>query len=96
MRTEDIHPMSEHRARLTEHLKQVQETGRPKVITQNGRPAAVMLSPAAYDELVSKAELQDDIAAVKQGLAEAQSNQGQEAKSALRAIAQERDINLDR
>ncbi len=96
MRAEDIHPMSEHRARLTEHLRQIQETGRPMVITHNGRPAAVVLSPAVYDELVRQAEFASDIAAIKQGLADADAGLGQDASDALRGIARKHDLNLDR
>ena len=92
MRTEDIHPMSEHRAHLSEHLRQVQETGRPMVITQNGRPAAVVLSPAKYDELLRAA----DIAAIREGLADAEAGRGQDAKTALREIASKHGLILDR
>lgn len=96
MRAEDIHPMSEHRTHLTEHLRQVQETGRPMVITQQGRPAAVLLSPAAYDELVRQAELAQDIAGIKEGLAEADAGLGQDATEALREIAEKHGLKLDR
>ena len=92
MRMEDIHPMSEHRANLTEHLRRVQETGRPMVITQNGRPAAVLLSPAKYDELVRAA----DLAAIRQGVSDAEAGRGQDAKDALRDIAARYDLKLDR
>ena len=95
MRTEDIHPMSEHRAHLTEHLKLVQETGRPMVITQNGRPAAVVLSPSRYDELVRQEELAADVAAIKQGLNDAAAGRGQDAKEALRQIADKHGLQLD-
>jgi prevent-host-death family protein len=95
MRTEDIHPMSEHRAHLTEHLRLVQETGRPMVITQNGRPAAVVLSPSRYDELVRLEELAEDVAAIKQGFEDATAGRGQDAKDALRKIADKYDLKLD-
>lgn len=96
MRAEDIYPLSEHRANLTEHLRRVQETGRPMVITQNGRPAAVVLSPSAYDELVRQVESKEDIAAIKQGLADAQAGRAKEAKAALREIAGKHGLKLDR
>jgi prevent-host-death family protein len=96
MQTQDIHPMSEHRAHLTEHLRQVQETGRPMVITQNGRAAAVVLSPSVYDELVRRAEYKADIEAIKQGLADAEAGLGQEAHEALREIAGKHGLKIDR
>ncbi|MDQ3521204.1 MAG: type II toxin-antitoxin system Phd/YefM family antitoxin [Gemmatimonadota bacterium] len=45
MRTDDIQPLSEHRAHLTAHFQHVQQTGRPLFVTSNGRTAAVVLSP---------------------------------------------------
>ena len=38
------------------------------VVTQNGRPAAVLLSPKAFDELTERARF---VAAVEEGLADA-------------------------
>jgi prevent-host-death family protein len=96
MRTEDIHPMSEHRAHLTDHLRQVQETGRPIVVTQNGRAAAVVLSPATYDDLVRRAEFAADVAAIKEGLSEANAGKGRDAREALRDIAAKHGLKLDR
>ncbi len=96
MRTDDIHSMSEHRANLTDHLRQIQETGRPKIITQNGKAAAVVLSPAKYDELMQKAEFSNDIQAIKKSINEVNANKGKEAKSALRAIAKKHGLDLKR
>ena len=96
MRTEDIHPVSEHRTHLTDHLRHVQETGRPMVITQKGRAAGVLLSPAAYDELVKQAELAQDIQAIRAGLQEMRDGKGVDARDALRAIAAKHGLKLDR
>ena len=50
----DIIPIGEFKTSLSEWLKNVQNTGHPLVITQNGRPAGVLISPSDYDELVHK------------------------------------------
>jgi len=42
-------------------------TGQPLIITQNGKAAGVLLSPAAFDELTERARL---AAAVEEGLAD--------------------------
>lgn len=96
MRTEDIHPLSEHRAHLTEHLRQVKETGRPMVITQKGRAAGVLLSPAAYDDLIQKAQFAQDILAIRQGLKEAADGKGVDARKALHDIAAKHGLTIDR
>ena len=48
----DIIPIGELKKKLSQYLKNVHTTGHPLVITQNGKPAGVLISPAEYDELV--------------------------------------------
>ncbi|MBN2356680.1 type II toxin-antitoxin system Phd/YefM family antitoxin [candidate division KSB1 bacterium] len=48
----DIIPIGEFKTKIAKWLKSIQETGKPLIITQNGRPAGVLLSPQEYDELV--------------------------------------------
>ena len=50
----DIIPIGELKKRLSQYLSNVQTTGHPLVITQNGKPTGVLISPAEYDELVYK------------------------------------------
>ena len=51
---EDIVPLSDFKARASELLKRLAETGAPIVITQNGRAAGVLLSPAEFDALTER------------------------------------------
>ncbi|MBM4320205.1 MAG: type II toxin-antitoxin system prevent-host-death family antitoxin [Deltaproteobacteria bacterium] len=67
--SEDILPISEFKAQAAELLRRVAETGRALVITQNGKPAAVLLSPREYDELTERACF---VAGIDAGLADAQ------------------------
>jgi len=39
---------------LSGYLNDVHTTGHPLVITQKGKPAGVLISPAEYDELIYK------------------------------------------
>lgn len=47
----DIIPVGEFKTGLAKWLKSVHDSGRPLVITQNGRPAGVLLSPQTFDQL---------------------------------------------
>jgi prevent-host-death family protein len=67
---EDIVPLSEFKARASELLKRLAETGAPMVITQNGRPAGVLLSPAEFDALTERIRF---VNAVANGLEDAES-----------------------
>jgi antitoxin YefM len=66
----DIIPLGEFKTGLSACMKKVQATGHPLIITQNGRPAGVLLSPVEYDNLVYRKQF---IESVEQGLAAAES-----------------------
>ena len=71
--SEDIVPISDFKAQASEWLRRIAGSGRPLVITQNGKPAGVLLSPAAFDEL---AERQPFLAGVQEGMADEQAGRG--------------------
>jgi prevent-host-death family protein len=65
---EDIVPIAEFKARASEVVRRIRETGRPVVITQNGKPAAVVVSPEDFDSFSYQERFR---AAVREGLADA-------------------------
>ncbi len=68
----DIIPLGEFKSGISTCLKKVQATGHPLVITQNGRPAGVLLSPEEYDKLIYRAQFTES---VERGLAAAESGE---------------------
>ena len=66
----DIIPIGEFKTSLSKWLKNVRNTGHPLIITQNGRPTGVVLSPSEYDELMHKKLFIDSVI---RGLADAES-----------------------
>lgn len=48
---DDIIPIGQFKAQASRLLKRISADARPIVITQNGRPAAVVMSPAEYDRI---------------------------------------------
>lgn len=65
---EDIISLSDFKANASKMIKKVAETHRPVIITQNGRAAGVLLSPAEYDELTYRTKF---MATVEEGLRQA-------------------------
>jgi prevent-host-death family protein len=63
--SEDIVPVSDFKAQAADWLKRVAETGQPVVITQNGKAAGVLVSPAEFDRLTERARF---LGAVDEGL----------------------------
>ena len=47
----DIKPVTQLKAHAADLLKQVNETHRPIVITQNGEPRAVLQDPESYENM---------------------------------------------
>lgn len=95
-RSTDITSFTEHRKHLRDHLRQVRETGRPLYITTNGETDAVLLSPEAYDALADKAELAESLAMIDRSMEDIVGGRTQAAKPALRRIADELGLSLDR
>ena len=61
----DIVPIGEFKSGISKWIKKSKTSGNPIVITQNGRPAAVVISPTDYDQLN---ELKQFVDSVKRGL----------------------------
>jgi prevent-host-death family protein len=68
--SQDVVPVGQFKAEAKKWLARAGETGQPLVITQNGRPAAVLLSPAEYDRLTENERF---LASVSAGLTDAES-----------------------
>jgi prevent-host-death family protein len=49
--SEDIKPITYLKSRAANLLKQINETHRPVVITQNGAPKAVLQDPESYENM---------------------------------------------
>jgi len=47
----DIVPIGQFKARLSKYLKKMQANRNSLIITQNGKPAGVLISLAEFDEL---------------------------------------------
>ena len=70
--SENFVPISEFKAQAADWLRKASETGAPVVVTQKGKPAGVLLSPQAFDDLSERARF---IAAVEEGLGDLEAGQ---------------------
>ena len=57
--------VSEFKAQAASWFARLAATGQPVVITQNGKPAGVLLSPGAFDSLTERARF---VVAIEDGL----------------------------
>ena len=60
--SQDIVPIAEFKTSISKWFKNLRDKGHPLVITQNGKPAGVLLLPDDYDELVYRKSFFDSVA----------------------------------
>lgn len=63
--SEDIVSLSDFKNQASKMLHQMQHSQRPIIITQNGRPAGVLISPTEFDLISERSRF---IQAVQRGL----------------------------
>jgi len=63
--SQDFVPVSEFKAQAAGWLRKIAASGAPLVVTRNGKPAGVLLSPRAFDALNEQAQF---VAAVHEGI----------------------------
>jgi prevent-host-death family protein len=80
---DDIVPIGELKAHLAERIRDLRTRRRPLVVTQNGKATAVLLSPEDFDRLAGAERV---VAAVKEGVAQADSGEVVDHEEAMRIL----------
>jgi prevent-host-death family protein len=88
--TEDIQPLTAFRANVASFVEQVRRTGRPIVLIQHGRSAAVLLSAADYEALIEELEVLRDSYVSERELAEGKGVPHEEVARELRELLRSR------
>lgn len=65
--SEDIIPLGEFKAKAASMIRSLTERRNPLVVTQNGRPACVVLSPSEFDRMRERDNL---LEAISEGMAD--------------------------
>ena len=82
--SENVVPVTDLKAQTTEWLRKLAETDDAVVVTQNGKAAAVLLSPRAFDALTEQARF---VSAVEEGLADVEAGHVHPHAAVARRIA---------
>ena len=64
----DIHSLSSFKRNTVEFLEQMKQTGKPVVLTVNGKAELVVQDAKSYQKLLDALERLEAIAGIKQGL----------------------------
>jgi PHD/YefM family antitoxin component YafN of YafNO toxin-antitoxin module len=95
-RSTDITSFTNFRSHLREHLDERKASSRPLFITRNGETEAVVLSPAAFDELMDQAELAKSLALLDRSAEDIKAGRTQPFKEAMQEIADALGLKLKR
>ena len=88
--TQDIHSLTTFKRNSSGLMKHMKKTGRPLVLTVNGKAEAVVLDAKAYQEVASQL---DAVASIRRGFAQARKGMGRPADNVFDDL--ERDDRTD-
>lgn len=79
--TKDIRPLTEFKRDTARFMSRLKETGRPAVLTVNGKPELVVMDAQAWQDVQDQVEFARTVAGIRKGLDQARDGQGVEASS---------------
>lgn len=74
--TKDIRPLTEFKRDSARMIARIRETGRPQILTVNGKPAVVVVDAATWQELQDQLDHAEAAASIGRGLAQARAGEG--------------------
>lgn len=90
-----IDSLTNFKRQTAEYLERLHESGEPVVLTVNGKAQIVVQDAVAYQRLLeaaTKAEREETIAAIREGLADVKAGRTRPARTALKALAKKYGI----
>ena len=79
--TQDIRPLTEFKRDTARFVSRLKDTGRPFVLTVNGRPGLVVMDARAWQDVQEQLEYASAVAGVRKGLADVSAGRGVPASS---------------
>lgn len=79
----EIHSLSDFQRNAREHIERLKKTGRPQVLTVNGKAEVVVQDAASYQKLLDLVEHAETIAGIRRGLDDISAGRTRSAKAFL-------------
>lgn len=89
----DIQPLTTFRRKSSEFIKQIKKSKRPVVLTVNGKAAAVIQDPEAYQRLLDIAAQASAREGIRQGLEDARKGRTRSAEDFFREFEAEHGLS---
>ncbi len=92
---EDIYSLTEFQRHAKEHLERLKQTGRPEVLTVNGRAELVVQDAASYQKLLELLDYTEAVEGIKKGLDSMRRGDGRPAAEVFEHMRQKHHIPHD-
>ena len=87
--TKDIRPLTEFKRDTARFVADLRETGRPSVLTVNGKPSIVVMDARAWQEMQDQLDHAETVAGIRRGLDQARAGMGTDATTLFDELAVE-------
>ena len=92
---EDIHSLTDFQRHAKEHIERLKETGRPAVLTVNGKAEVIVQDAAAYQKLLELVDRLQAIEGIQKGLESMQRGEGKPAHEVFTRLRKKHHIQHD-
>jgi len=86
--TKDIRPLTEFKRDTSRFVAHLKDTGRPTVLTVNGKPSVVVMDAAAWQDMQDQLDYAETVTGIRKGLMQARAGEGIEAGRFFDSLAQ--------
>lgn len=92
LRPDDIQSLTDFKRDTTRHIRRLRRSGRPELLTVNGKAAVVVQDAAAYQRLLEAVERAEALEGIQRGLASAARGEGRDARDVLDEMRRKHSI----
>ena len=90
--SQDIHPLTDFKRITTGFMNQMKKTGRPVVLTVNGKAELVVQDAEGYQQILDRLERFEAVEAIRLGIAAAEEGRVKPARQALAELQEKLGI----
>jgi prevent-host-death family protein len=77
--TKDISPLTEFKRDSARMIARIKESGRPQILTVNGKPSVVVMDASAWQDMQDQLDYAETVAGIRKGLTQALAGEGTQA-----------------
>ena len=82
----DIHSLTEFQRNTKEHIEQLKNSGKPQILTVNGKAEIVVQDARSYQDLLERMDRLEAVAGIRRGLAEVEEGKTKPARKVFASM----------